>query len=284
MQQVSSLPLVLAQRQAEARPIAVVRILVGLAAIGNAFEHWAALNRLLAPLVVKMPYLSWLPYPPAAAAPALIGAWLIAAMLFMVGFRTRVAGGVLVAILAYVLLLDQQLYSNHLYLNVLVVLLVTIADSGARYSLDAHYRGRRGRIAEWPLLLLKIQVSIVYFFAALMKVNPDYLSGDLMLSFIHADVLKRLPPGLPAMGVVQALAIASVAVEFFLAFALWFAGWRWLALAAGLALHLSIILTGGAVVGVPDIPFTVFALLVMAPYILFFQLPAPRPASAPSDG
>jgi hypothetical protein len=278
------MPSVLTLRRADARPIAVVRILVGLAAIGNAFEQWAALNRLLAPLVVKMPYLPWLPYPPAAAVPALIGAWLIAALLFMVGFRTRVAGGILVALLAYVLLLDQQLYSNHLYLNVLVVLLVTVADSGARYSLDAHYTGRRDRIAEWPLLLLKIQVSIVYFFAALTKVNRSYLSGDLMLGFIHADVLKLLPSGLPVMGVVQALAIASVAVEFFLAFALWFAGWRWLALAAGLALHLSIILTGGTMVGVPDIPFTVFALLVMAPYILFFQLPAPRPAAAPSNG
>lgn len=280
MQQVSSFPVVLTHRQADARAIAVVRILVGLAAIGNAFEHWVALNRLLAPLVVKMPYLAWLPYPPAAGVPALIGAWLIAGLLFLVGFRTRVAGGVLVAILAYVLLLDHQLYSNHLYLNLLVVLLLTLADSGARYSLDAHYRGRRDRIAEWPLLLLKIEISIVYFFAALTKVNPSYLSGGLMLNFIHADALKLLPPGLPVLAVAQALAIASVAVEFFLAFALWFAGWRWLALAAGLALHLSIILTGGAAVGVPDIPFTVFALLVMAPYVLFFQLPAPRLAAA----
>ena len=125
MQQVSLFPTLVMRRQTDSRPVALARILVGLAAMGNALEHWAALNRLLAPAVVKMPYLAWLPYPSPAAAPVLIGAWLIAALLFIVGLQTRLSGAVLTAITAYVLLLDQQLYSNHLYLNVLVVLLLT---------------------------------------------------------------------------------------------------------------------------------------------------------------
>jgi hypothetical protein len=245
-------------------------MLIGLASIGNALEHWAALNRLLSPLVVRMPYFGWLPYPPQAAVPALIGLWLMAALLLIVGFRTRWAGALLTAVLAYVLLLDQQLYSNHLYLNTLLVLLLTIADSGARYSLDARFGGRRDQVAEWPILLLKAEITIVYFYAALTKVNPSYLSGEVMSHFVNGAALAFIPAGWPIGGLLAGLAIASVLIEFFLAFALWFAGWRWLALLAGLALHLSIIFTGGSALGVPDIPFTVFALLVMSPYMLFF--------------
>lgn len=265
------------QRSADAGPIALVRILVGLAAIGNALEHWAALERLLETTVVKMPYLAWLPRPPLAAAPGLIGAWLVAALLFTLGLWTRWSGALLVAIMGYVLLLDQQLYSNHLYLGVVMTLLLTLADSGARYSLDARYRGRRAAIAEWPIVLIKIEVSIVYFFAALTKLNPDYLSGAIMAQFVHADMLALLPSGWPAVPLMQALAIASIATEFVLAFALWFAGWRWLALLAGLGLHLAIIFTGGAAIGVPDFRFTVFALLIVPAYVLFFpQRHAPQ--------
>jgi len=264
------------RRQTDSRPVALARILVGLAAMGNALEYWAAMNRLLAPTVVKMPYLAWLPYPSLVAAQVLIGVWLIAALLFIVGLQTRLSGAMLTAIMAYVLLLDQQLYSNHLYLGILVTLLLTIVDSGARFSLDARYRGRRDRIAEWPVLLLKVQVSIVYFFAALTKVNPTYLSGDIMAHFIHADVLRLVPAGWSLVAPMQALSILSIVTEFFIAFALWFAFWRWLALLAGLGLHLTIILIGGRAIGVPDIVFTVFALSIVPLYALFFPFPQPR--------
>jgi len=284
MQQVSLFPPLVMQRQIDARPVALVRILVGLAAIGNALEHWAALNRLLAPAVVKMPYLAWLPYPSLAATPILIGAWIVAALLFVVGLQTRLSGAILTAITAYVLLLDQQLYSNHLYLNMLVTLLLTIADSGARFSVDARYSDPRDQIAEWPIVLLKIQVSVVYFFAALTKVNPAYLSGDIMAQFIHADSLRMLPAGWSLVALMQALAILSIATEFFIAFALWFGFWRWLALVAGLGLHLTIIFTGGAAIGVPDIRFTVFALLIVAPYVLFFPFPQHGAAVEPING
>jgi hypothetical protein len=178
--------------------------------------------------------------------------------------------------MAYVLLLDQQLYSNHLYLGILVTLLLTIADSGARFSLDARYRGRREWVAEWPILLLKAQVSIVYFFAALTKVNPAYLSGDVMAHFIHADLLQMVPAGWSLAALMRALSILSIATELFIAFALWFAFWRRLALVAGLGLHLAIIFTGGRAMGVPDIPFTVFALLIVPLYALFFSFPQPQ--------
>ena len=101
----------------------------------------------------------------------------------MLGLRTRLCGTILTLSMAYTLFFDQQLYSNHLYLATLVVLLLTIADSAARWSLDARRLGRRDLILEWPTLLLKIQISIVYFYAALLKINPQYLSGTMIADF-----------------------------------------------------------------------------------------------------
>ena len=179
MQRISSL-FQIVTRQTDARPAAIVRILVGLAAIGFALEAWVNMGRVLSPQVVDMPYVAWYPSLPAAALPLFIGVWLCAALAFALGLGTRVSGAVLMLVMSYTLFFDQQLYSNHLYLVTLVVLLLTIADSGARFSLDARRSGGRDMILEWPILLLKIEISIVYFYAALLKINPQYLSGAML--------------------------------------------------------------------------------------------------------
>jgi hypothetical protein len=268
----------LVTRQTDARAIAIVRIVVGFAAIGFALESWVELGRLISPLVVKMPYVAWLPRLPSAALPVFIGIWLVMAVAFIIGLRTRLAGGILTLLMAYTLLLDQQLYSNHLYLGTLVLLLLTLADSGARFSLDARWSGGHEQISEWPILLLKLQVSIVYFFAALLKMNPAYLSGSIMTQFWPFNDPSLLPGSWSPALIMQIAAALSICTELFLAVALWVPRLRWLALAVGVGFHLMIICTGGAMPGVPDIPFAIFALVTVAPYALFFDFPARRVA------
>src|SRR5205809_2834515 len=103
-------------RKTDARPVAIVRMLVGLAAIGFALESWVNMGRVLLPQVVDMPYVAWYPRLTTALLPLFIGLWLCAALAFALGFRARVAGAILALSMAYTLFLDQQLYSNHLYL------------------------------------------------------------------------------------------------------------------------------------------------------------------------
>jgi hypothetical protein len=254
-------------------------MVVGLAAIGFALESWVNMSRLLSPLVVKMPYVAWFPRISLAALPLFVGVWLAAALALALGLRARLAGAVLTALMAYALSLDQQLYSNHLYLATLVVLLLTIADSGARFSLDARRSGGRERIPEWPILLLKLQVSIVYFYAAILKLNSQYLSGTILGHFWPLRELTALPGGFSPALLAQLLAVLSILIELFLAFALWVPRLRWLALVVGIGFHMMIIFTGGETPGVPDIPFLIFAMVTIAPYALFFDL-APRRVAA----
>jgi hypothetical protein len=271
-------------RQTDARPVAIVRMLVGLAAIGFALEAWANIGRVLSPQVVDMPYVAWYPSLPVATLPLFIGLWLCAALAFALGLGTRLCGAILTLSMAYTLFFDQQLYSNHLYLATLVVLLLTIAESGARFSLDARRSGGRDLILEWPILLLKIQISIVYFYAALLKVNPQYLSGAMLASFWPFNELAALPGGWSSVQILPFLAVISILTELFLAVALWVPRLRWLALAVGVGFHMVIIWTGGAQPGVPDIPFAIFALVTVAPYALFFDFPPGRVAAENHSG
>src|SRR5689334_23135522 len=208
-------------------------MLVGLAAIGFALESWVNLGRVLSPQVVDMPYVAWYPILPAAVLPLFIAVWLCAALAFALGLRTRLCGATLVVVMAYTLFFDQQLYSNHLYLVTLVVLLLTIADSGARFSLDARRSGGRDLILEWPILLLKIEISIVYFYAALLKINPQYLSGVMLTTFWPFSQLAAQPGIWSSVPILPILAAASILTEFFLAVALWVPRLRWLALIVG---------------------------------------------------
>mgnify|MGYP006199594577 CR=1 FL=1 len=92
-----------------------------------------------------------------------------------------------------VLFSDQQLYSNHLYLMVIVVGLLTAGDGGAALSLDAMRRGARETVPTWPMWLLRVQVSIVYGSAALSKVNLTYLSGSVVASYLRRDGPLAVP-------------------------------------------------------------------------------------------
>ncbi len=130
--------------RANARLVAITRILIGVDAAFAAFETWRLLARLVEPAVIKLPYLEWLPVLSSQMLPGFIVSWLLAATAFVLGWKTRIAGAALTCAIGYTLLLDQQAYSNHLYLLFLIVLLLTIANSGAAISLDARAHGFAG--------------------------------------------------------------------------------------------------------------------------------------------
>jgi hypothetical protein len=249
----------------DARQLAAARILIGIDAALAAFEAWRMLSRLLRPLVVRLPLAPWFPVLPASALWMFIAVWCAAALAFAVGWKTRVAGAVLVLVTGYTLLLDQQTYSNHLYLLVLVLLLLTISDSGAAWSLDARGRAPRREVAGWPVLLLKIQVSLVYLFSALAKITPQYLAGEILTHSLKQEGWSAMPVAWRTPPAVGILAVASIVVELFIAFGLWSRRLRPLAIVTGIGFHLLIL----AVVDSSRLSLAIFALSMFAVYLLF---------------
>ena len=247
-------------RAVNARAVAVARIGVGLGAIAKgAIEH-ETLIRIASPQYVAVPYVDAAPPLTAAAVAALMVVWYSSAALFTIGLFTRAAGLVLTLVLGVTLLADQQLWSNNLYLLFWSVLLLSLARPGSALSVDA--RGKE--VAEapyWPVLLLKYLVSVMYLFAGLSKVNPQFLSGEILSTQMMGAWL------LPTW-VIVALSVATVALEISLPFLLWSVRWHHHAIAAGFLLHASfpVMLFG-------DLSFelSVFSLISISSYVFFLD-------------
>jgi predicted DCC family thiol-disulfide oxidoreductase YuxK len=255
------------------RGLGIARIAIGLAALLVVLEEAPALLRLADPAVLRVPYVAGLDLP-TGLFPALGVLGGVAGVAFMLGWRTRIAGALLATALGGILAADQQLYSNHLYLLVLAVVLLTIGGAGASVSLDARrsHEATDPSVPAWPAFLLKVQVSIVYAFAALAKVNTVYLSGSVVASYLRTDGFLGLPGEWRAFAPMFVLSVLAVLTEAFLAVAIWIPKWRPTAFMVGLGLHAAI-----TIWLVPTYQLFVYSLIILPLYLLF--LPAARLSS-----
>jgi hypothetical protein len=251
-----------------ARPVAIARLIVGCAALLKAWPMFGLVVAVLAGDGLRVPHAAWMPQLSVGFGHAGIAAWVAAALAFTAGMRTRAAGAALAASIAFVMLLDQQLYSNHTYLLILVVGLLTLSDNGAALSVDAGRHGERRRIPAWPVVLLKMQLTIVYGFAAVAKVNVYYLSGSVLNAFWNRTGPFALPDALRRVEVLMPLALATVLVEMALAIGLWQARLRPMLFMIGFGMHVVIVVTMG-----PAVELTVFALTMFSMYVLFLDEP-----------
>ena len=142
-----------------------------------------------------------------------------------------------------------------------MTLLLTFVESDAALSVRASRSGRRARVTNWPILLMKIQLSLVYFFAAIAKLNPIFLSGYVIASRTTHPTLAQQAPI-----VLSGLAVASVAAEAWLSFALWFPRLRVAAIVVGVVMHAMVPLIFGLYVGL-----IVFSLTAVSLYPLFLD-------------
>ena len=252
--------------KAPARPLAVARIGAAAAILLELPNSAETLLRLADSAVIQAPYLSWTPRATDPMAWLLIGAWLVGGTSLLVGWHTRLAGIVLSATLASVLFVDQQLYSNHLFLMLPVVALLTVADSSAALSLDARRTGGRDWVAGWPVWLLCMQVSIVYGFAAVAKLNPDFLSGSVVAVYLRREGPLAVPDAWRSLEPMLVLSMLAICSEAFLAAFLWSARWRPAALVVGLGLH--VFIAGWLS---PTGSLSIFALLTLSLYLLFLD-------------
>jgi len=113
----------------------------------------------------------------------------------LAGLAVAVAAGVAFRItsvlfalgLTYIQLVDVSTYLNHYYLAALLGWLLAASPAAQLWSVDAWIARKRGRArapriaAAWHVLF-RVQVGVVYFFAALAKAQPDWL--------LHAQPLR----------------------------------------------------------------------------------------------
>jgi vitamin K-dependent gamma-carboxylase len=122
-----------------------------------------------------------LPAPFMHAAFALMG---VSALAVCVGAFTRLSALVFFITFTYAELIDKATYLNHYYFVSLLAFLLILLPSNTVASVDARLRPefRSETVGAWAYLVLRLQLTFVYFFAGFAKLNPDWL--------FHAEPLR----------------------------------------------------------------------------------------------
>lgn len=199
---------------------------------------------------------------------ALIGLWLVLAVLVTSGRHARVAAGGMVVLWALMLRVDSGFfYWNFIYLIVLALLLVAVSDC-ERHFVAGRPATPSVLVPAWPLTLMAVQVSLVYGFTALAKMNGRFLAGDVLGHYFEQAVLPTPAPE----ALFGALAIATVVAELFIAVALWSRRLRPVAFAVAGPLHLGMLFATTTVLQLYAV--ALFAALMYVLFAAFLDVPA----------
>jgi len=197
----------------------------------------------------------WLPSllaVPAWLHPGIIAAMGASALAVMVGFRASLFAALFGLSMWYVLLVDYFAFHHGWVLMALSFPLLALF-------------GRRGgggealTTADCAVFGFKALLSLVYLFAAINKLDADFLSGIVLERLLMWSPLSQ------NAALMSALAWGSLAAEAFLAVALWIPKLRRVAFLVGLGLHLGIPLLSQAGL--------LFHLYFLTGYLLFVSEP-----------
>ncbi len=241
------------------RPVAFARILLSFALGVTVLEASAVLGSIAAGKL-QYPVFPALPGPTPFGVQVYLVVGLIAAVCLLVGLLTGAAAATGSVALAAALLWDQQTYSSHHLLATLLLAYLAFAEAGRRWGVGALRSPPGATVRWWPQALMMTQVTALYLFAALSKINPRFLSGHPLQEWMWIDW---------PLWMFQSLAFATVVTELFLAVALWIPRLRAFAVVAGVGLH------AGIVIGLAEqtLVLTGFAAASMSTYWLFLTRP-----------
>lgn len=195
--------------------LAAVRVLFGALMCFGAVRFWAQgwIERFYVRPSFHFHYLgfAWVQPWPAWGMYAHYAVIALSALSVALGFHYRIATLVLFLSFTYAELIDVTFYLNHYYLVSLVALLMCVMPLHRTFSLDAWRRPAlaTGTVPAWCVWLLRLQVGVVYAFAAIAKLQGDWL--------LHAQPLSiwlRARAELPWLGPLFAAPWAPFALSW----------------------------------------------------------------------
>ncbi len=179
-------------------PLVVFRIIFGLLMLYTilryAYKGW--ISELYIEPTYHFTFFEWLP----VFGTDVIWVFVIlgfCAFFITIGFLFRISSFLFCLLFTYVELLDKTYYLNHYYLVCLLSFLLVFTSANRYFSVDTLLfpSSKRNWCPSWQIGIFRVQLSIVYFFAGLAKVNPDWL--------LLAEPLSTWFPGkyqLPILG------------------------------------------------------------------------------------
>lgn len=161
--------------------LAVLRVLFGLMmAFGLTrfvVKGWVERVLIEPTFFFKYPGFEWVSVASPAVLYSIFALTAVAALAVALGCFYRFAIVAFAVGFGYLQLLDVSLYLNHYYLVLVLTGIFICLPLNGQLSIDAWLRPalRRATFPAWATLLLRVQLSVVYLFAALAKAHPDWL-------------------------------------------------------------------------------------------------------------
>jgi hypothetical protein len=164
----------------EAAPLAAFRIFFGVLMLLSLVRFWY--HGWIEKLYIDPPFhfhyygFEWITVP---------GQWTyllfvicgIAALGIIVGYKYRWSMIIFFLSFTYIELMDKTTYLNHYYFISVLSFLLIFLPAGRYFSLDARLQKEKAiqYIPRWNIDAIKLLVAIVYIYAGLAKLNPDWM-------------------------------------------------------------------------------------------------------------
>jgi hypothetical protein len=111
-----------------------------------------------------------------------------AGIFVMIGYRYRLAMVTYAILWSGSYLMQKTNYNNHYYLLMLLCWIMCIIPANANLSIDARKNKtlRSDSCLQWHTWIFIVQITIVYFYASIAKIYPDWLNGIPVRIFFSA--------------------------------------------------------------------------------------------------
>jgi len=190
------------------RSLAVVRVVVGAVGLLSAVRivQYGWIDQLYTGPAHRFTYLGfgWVPQPSAPVMTGIVAAMAASSVALALGWRTRIAGAVLLVAFAWTELIDVTTYLNHYWFLTLILTLGLVLPWDGRPS-----------VARGWVWLVRFQAGVVYTSAGLAKLQGDWLvrAQPLRLWLPPRADLPVVGPLLDDLATAHVMAVAGAAFD-----------------------------------------------------------------------
>ena len=173
-------------------------LLIFLESVGAIFTGWVRRVLIEPEFTFSFIGFEWLQPLPGAGMYFYYGLMGLLGLFVMLGFRYRISMLAFTLMWTATYLMQKSAYNNHYYLLVLICLFMTIVPAHAYFSVDAKRNPKLRSISmpNWVNVVIILQLFIVYTFASVAKLYPDWLdhtvTRNLMVPRGHFPVVGPL--------------------------------------------------------------------------------------------
>lgn len=168
-------------RKIDNSPLIVFRILFGFLLLvetwGAILTGWVNINLITPKVFFPFIGFTWLHPLPGYGMYLYFICLGILGLLVMIGYRYRLSLLCFTILWTAQYLMQKTAYNNHYYFLILICIIMLFLPANAYYSLDSK-RNKNIRsltMPQWCSFVLIFQISILYFFACIAKLYPDWL-------------------------------------------------------------------------------------------------------------